>query len=79
MHEKVWYPRVMATDPVVEEVRRIRRLYAERFDYDIHAMVDALRKEQQKHPERLVTFPSKPPQRGNSTSGSRALPGASVM
>lgn len=48
-------------DPVVDEVRRIRRLYAERFDYDIHAMVDALREEEQKHPERLVTFPSKPP------------------
>ncbi len=50
-----------ATDPVVEEVRRIRRLYAERFGYDIHAMVDALRKEEQKHPQRLATFPSKPP------------------
>ncbi len=50
----------MCNDPVVEEVRRIRQEYAKQFDYDIRAIVSNLRKREQRHPERLVSFPAKP-------------------
>ena len=53
----------MQTDPIVEEVRRIRQDYARQFDYDLHAIAADLRKHEQEHPERLVTFPPKPVRR----------------
>ena len=60
------YPRgidgelAMQNDPIVEEVRRIRREYARQFDYDLHAIAADLRRYEREHPERLVTFPPKP-------------------
>jgi len=51
----------MITDPTVEEVRRIRQEYAARFNYEIRAMAQDLKKREQEHPERLVSFPPKPP------------------
>ena len=50
----------MQTDPIVEEVRRIRREYARQFDYDLHAIAADLRRHEREHPERVVTFPPKP-------------------
>ena len=50
----------MLDDPIVEEIHRHREEYAKRFNYDIHAMVADLRKREQQHPERLVSFPAKP-------------------
>jgi len=50
----------MVSDPIVEEVRRIRQEYAKRFNYDLHAIAADLRKGEQEHPERLVSFPPKP-------------------
>lgn len=41
---------------LVEEVRRTRRDYAERFDYDVRALAADLRRLEQQHPERLVTY-----------------------
>jgi hypothetical protein len=49
----------MLTDPIVEEVRRVRDEYAKQFNYDLHAIADDLRKKEQQHPERLVSFPAK--------------------
>ncbi len=49
----------MFTDPIVEEVRRVREEYAKRFNYDVHAIADDLRKQEQQHPERLVSYPAK--------------------
>ncbi len=34
----------MITDPIVEEVQRIRQEYAARFNYDIRAMAQDLKK-----------------------------------
>lgn len=51
----------MITDPIVEEVRRIRQEYAARFNYDIRAMAQDLKRREQEHPERLVSFSPKPP------------------
>ncbi len=54
----------MQADPIVEEVRRARQEYAARFGNDLRGMAADLRRREQQHPERLVTFPPKPaPQR----------------
>lgn len=53
----------MQTDPVVDEVRRIRHAYAERFGFDLRAMAADLRKKEQEHPDRLVSFRAKPVRR----------------
>ena len=50
----------MEVDPIIEDVRRARREYAQRFHYDLHALAADLRKREQQHPERLVSFPPKP-------------------
>jgi hypothetical protein len=50
----------MQNDPVVEEVRRIRHAYAKRFGFDLRAMVADLRRKEQEHPDRLVSFAPKP-------------------
>ena len=49
----------MQNDPVVDEVRRIRHAYAKRFGFDIRAMVADLRRKEQEHPDRLVSFDPK--------------------
>lgn len=53
----------MYNDPIVEKVRRIRQEYAKQFDYDVRAMAADLRKREQRHRDRLVSFPPKPAQR----------------
>ena len=50
----------MQADPIVDDVRHIRQEYAMQFDYDLHAIAADLRKHEQEHPERPVTFPWKP-------------------
>jgi hypothetical protein len=49
----------MFTDPIVEEVRRVREEHAKRFNYGVHAIANGLRKQEQQHPDRLVSFPPK--------------------
>jgi len=56
----------MRDDPIVEDVRGIRKEYAEQFDYDLRAMAADLRKREQEHSDKLVTFPPKPARRGDS-------------
>jgi hypothetical protein len=34
-------------DPIVEEIRRIRKEHAARFDYDIHRICEDIRREQE--------------------------------
>lgn len=53
----------MQDDPIIEDVRRIRQDYAKQFDYDLHALAADLRRHEQEHPERVVTFPPKPVRR----------------
>ncbi len=48
----------MNDDPIVEEIRQARqKIFAEE-GYDLGRLLDRLRREQQAHPERLVSFPS---------------------
>lgn len=42
-------------DPVMEEVRRVKEMLAARYNYDMHAMVEALRERDKEHADRLVT------------------------
>lgn len=53
----------MHTDPIIEEVRRVRQEYAKRFDYDLRAMASDLRARERQHPGRIVSFPPRPAQR----------------
>jgi hypothetical protein len=53
----------MQNDPVVDEVRQIRHAYAKRFGFDLRAMAADLRRKEQDHPDRLVSFEPKAVQR----------------
>ncbi len=50
------------SDTIVEEVRKIRDDYARRFNYDLHAMCDDLRHEQELSVAAIVSFPKRPAQ-----------------
>ncbi len=47
-------------DPVVEDVRKIRRAHASRFNFDMHAICEDLRRLEKTCGRRLVTLPPKP-------------------
>ena len=49
-------------DPVVAEMRAVRRELSERFGDDINALCDFLARQEQQHAERLVNRPSRTPQ-----------------
>ena len=50
----------MSDDPIVEETRRIKEQVAAQYGYDVRALAQALRKEQQKGGRKVVSLPSKP-------------------
>jgi len=58
----------MEADPIIEEMRRIRKEYAQRFGYDLAAVAADLRRREQQHPVRLVSFPPKPARRRRTAS-----------
>ncbi len=49
-------------DPVVAEIRNVRRELTERFGDDIDALCDFLVQEEKKHEDRLVTRRPKAPE-----------------
>jgi hypothetical protein len=51
----------MSSDPIVEEIRAVRQQHAERFNYDLRAIVADLKRLEQQHSERLVSLPPKQP------------------
>ncbi len=51
----------------LEEIWRVREKMAARFDYDLHRMVQHLRKGQEKHGDRLVLAPHAPASQVRST------------
>ena len=53
----------MWKDPIVEEVRRVREDHAAKYGYDLDAICEALRKEQQASGRTVVSLPPKKPQR----------------
>lgn len=46
----------MKTDPVVEEMRRIKEARAARFDYDVRAMAEDLRTREKKGGRKVVSL-----------------------
>ena len=51
----------MWKDPIVEEVRTIRQKHAKRFNYDLRAIVDDLRKQQEQSGRKYVRFEPRRP------------------
>jgi hypothetical protein len=51
----------MFRDPIVERVRRVRQQHARLFGYDLRAIARDLRRQEQLHADRLVSFPPKAP------------------
>ena len=49
----------MSSDPIVEEVRRIREQYAARFNYDLAAIAKDLREKQEQSGRKVVRLPAK--------------------
>jgi len=49
----------MWTDPIVDEMRRIKEARAARYDYDVRAMLEALRRDEQASGQKTVSFPPK--------------------
>ncbi|MHC5016906.1 MAG: hypothetical protein ACYTGM_20830 [Planctomycetota bacterium] len=44
-------------DPIVEEVRKVRQEYAARFNYDLKAIAEDLRRRQAESGRDIVAFP----------------------
>lgn len=61
----------MDEDPVVAEIRAVRRELSERFGDDINALCDFLSEQERNHTDRLINLPPKSPQFVSSTAGSR--------
>lgn len=51
----------MWTDTIVEETRKARDEYAARFNYDLAAMYEDLKKQEQFNSSRLISLPPKEP------------------
>jgi hypothetical protein len=51
----------MWNDPIVEEVRKNREAYAARFNYDLKAMYEDLKKAEKKSKRKKVSFKPKKP------------------
>ncbi|MFQ5605938.1 MAG: hypothetical protein ACE5HS_21925 [bacterium] len=51
----------MFHDPIVEEVRKARDLYAQKFNYDLDAICRDLQQKQRKGDKKVVSFPPKSP------------------
>ena len=46
-------------DPIVEEVRKYRKEHSEKFDYNLDAIFEDIRKHQSKYKDRVVKLPGK--------------------
>lgn len=57
----------MYTDPIIDEIRRFRDEYAARFNYDVTAMLDDIRRRQKASGKKTV---SRPPKRIVTANGS---------
>lgn len=63
----------MWTDPIVDEVRRVREAYAKKFDYDLDRIFADLKKQQKK---RLAAEKRKAAQSGSASKGGKTAPTA---
>jgi len=49
----------MWTDPIVDELHKIRQVNAERFNYDLDALFEYLKRQEKKGKRKVVTLPIK--------------------
>ena len=49
----------MWTDPIVEEIRREREAYAAKFNYDLEAIYQDIKRQESESGHEIVTLPSK--------------------
>jgi len=49
----------MWTDPIVDELHKIRLAHVEKFDYDLRAVFNDLKKHEKKNRNRVVSLPIK--------------------
>jgi hypothetical protein len=47
----------MPNDPIVEEVRKAREAYAAKFNYDLEAIVEDLKRQERESGRTFVSFP----------------------
>ncbi len=43
-------------DPIVDEIHKLRKEFAEKFDYDVDAMFEDLRQKQVQNNHKIVSF-----------------------
>lgn len=58
----------MTSDPIVEEVRRLREAYASQFNFELDAMVRDLKKLEEKSGSNLVKLPPRRPTTEDSSA-----------
>lgn len=51
----------MWQDPIIEETRNLRKQYAEKFNNNIEAIFEKIRKRQEKSKHKRVSFPARKP------------------
>ena len=56
----------MWRDPIVEEIHRIRDEHAKKFEYDLHAICEDLRKQQITSGRKVVSRQPRKPQNRNA-------------
>ena len=49
----------MWKDKIVEDVRKVRKEHAEKFDYDIDAIYKDFKKQEKRSKRKVVSFPAK--------------------
>jgi len=49
----------MWEDPIVKEIREIRKAHAARFDYDLRAIYQDLKKQEKKSGRKVVSYPAR--------------------
>ncbi len=68
----------MFTDPIVEEVRAIKKAYAAQYNFDIRAMYEALKEKERQYAHRLVECPPGKNKRDRERLGNQATTGSNL-
>ncbi len=58
----------MWRDPVVDETRKCREEYAVKFNHDVDAIFEDIRRRQKQGGRKLVSFPARKPQQKSSAA-----------
>jgi len=49
----------MIKDPIVEEIRKERDAHAARFNYDLNAIYEDIKRQEQENKREFISFPSR--------------------